>query len=223
VALIAHAVLPVVLYPLAGVCAVLAIVVFVMRRRLVSVDISNNFREVALPFLAIVKQDMDPDATVSVRIDLRAPTHANKKKGASQPYQEGVYTKIVDTTYHDAWFHGSAKLADGSTLRWDVTDDICQSTRTKRSRSNKLKTKTRSVKRSLVAVALAVPNKVYGVNGGLASNRHKVAVQDGAKRRVIKLTRKLKSKSIEPMEPGVLIDAVSSAYKRVAAPARSAA
>ena len=114
-------------------------------------------------------------------------------------------------------------MTDGSLLRWDVSDEVCESQRTKRSASNKTKTKTRHVKRSTIAVALTVANKVYGVNEGLASSRHKVAVQDGAKRRTIKLTRKIKNKSLDPLDPTVLVDTVSSAYKRVTAPARSAA
>ena len=222
-ALIMHGFAPPVLYPLAALSGVAAVVLFVMRRRLVKVDISNNFREVALPFLALIKQDMDHDQTVTVRIDLRAPTDPKKRRASSQPYKSGAYTKIVDTTYEDRWFHGSAQLADGAQLRWDVIDEVCESQRTKRSSSNKTKTKTRHVKRSTIAVSLSVPNKVYGVNAGLASSRHKVVVQDGAKRRTIKLTRKLKNKSLDPLDPAVLVDAVSSAYKRVAAPARSAA
>jgi hypothetical protein len=222
-ALIMHNIAPLVLYPVAALSGIAAIALFIMRRRLVKVDISNNFREVALPFLALIKQDMDADQTVTVRIDLRSPTDPKKRRGTSQPYQQGAYTKIVDTTYSDAWFHGAAQLADGSKLRWDVTDEVCESQRTKRSRSNKSKTKTRHLKRSTIAVALSVANKVYGVNKGLASSRHKVAVQEGAKRRTIKLTRKLKNKSLDPIDPAVLVDAVSSAYKRVAAPARSVA
>ena len=104
-----------------------------------------------------------------------------------------------------------------------MIDEICESKRTKRSASNKIKTKTRHIKRSTVAVALTVANKIYGVNKGLASSRHKVLVQEGAKRRTIKLMRKLKNKSLDPLDPAVLVDTVSGAYKRVTAPARSAA
>jgi hypothetical protein len=208
---------------LTGALLVVAIILAVAGRRLGRVDIANNFREVALPFLAVVKQDMDHDQTLSVRIDLRSPTDDRKRKGSGKPYKAGVYTNIVDTNYHDAWFHGTARLADGSLLRWDVADDICQSKRTKRSSSGKSKTKTRSYKRTVVSIALSVTNKRYGVNEGLQSSRHKVAVTNGAKRRTIKLTRKIKTKSLDPVDPAVLIDAVSSAYKRVVAPARSAA
>jgi len=210
-------------FAIAGLSVACFIALLVLKRRLTSVDISNNFRDVALPFLAVLKQDIDPDQLLSVRIDLRSPTHERKRRDSSHPAAKGRYTKIVETNYHDPWFHGAARLADGSVLRWGVTEDICKSERTKRSASNKLKTKTRHYKRSAVAISLAVPNKSYGVNAGLQSSRHKVSVEKGAKRGTIKLTRKIKSKSLDALDPRVLIDAVSSAYKRVAAPARSAA
>jgi len=192
-------------------------------RRLTKFDISNNFREVALPFLTILKQDMEPHQTLSVRVDLRAPTHDKKRRGTPASSKRGAYTKIIDTTYHDDWFHGTARLADASILRWSVVDDLVESKRTKRSSSGKMKTKTRNYKRSTVAVSLSVSSKRYGVAGNARAEGQKIAVQGGAKRRVIKLTRKIKTKSLDPMEPDVLIDSVASAYRKVVAPARSAA
>jgi hypothetical protein len=214
---------PVVVLSFCALALICAIYIGVILSRLSRMDISNNFREIALPFLAVLKQDIDHDKVLTVRIDLRSATDAKKKQGSGKPYAHGAYKSIVDTTYRDPWFEGSARLSDGSILRWNVTDEICESKRTKRSSSGKMKTKTRNLKRSVVAVSLAVANKTYGVNETLQSSRHKVAVLDGGKRRVIKLTRKLKTKSLDPIEPGVLIDAVSSAYKRVQAPQRSAA
>lgn len=200
-----------------------AIYLGVTLSRLSKLDISNNFREVALPFLAILKQDMDPQQTLKVRVDLRAPTHQNKRRGTPQSSKGGVYTKIVETAYHDNWFSGSARLADASVLRWSVVDDVVESKRTKRSSSGKMKTKTRNYKRSTVAVSLSVANKRYGVAPNASADGHKIAVQGGAKRRTIKLTRKIKTKSLDTMDPGVLIDTVASAYRNVTAPARSAA
>jgi len=204
--------------------ALLAVYCAVMLVRLTKLDISNNFREVALPFLSILKQDMRPTQTLSVRLDLRPATHANKRRGTAKAYKQGVYTNIVDTNYRDAWFAGSAHLADASVLRWSVTDDLCESRRTKRSRSGKSKTKLRALKRTAIAVALSVASKRYGVDRMPGSAEgEKVAVHGEGKRRVIKLTRKLKTKSMQPMDPIELVNAVSGAYKRLSAPARSAA
>src|SRR5262249_43682342 len=120
------------LLPLLAVEIVAAIVMGVLIWRLRNVDIANNFREVALPFLAVLKQDIDRDQTVFVRIDLRDPFHASKLKRTSSPYVDGAYHKVIDTTYLDPWFHGKAQLADGSRLAWTVYDTIIKSARTKR-------------------------------------------------------------------------------------------
>jgi hypothetical protein len=158
-----------------------------------------------------------------VRIDLRDALHASKKKRTGNPYADGAYHKVIDTTYLDPWFHGKAVLADGSRLMWTVSDMIVKSSRTKRTARNKLKTKTRHIKRSQVAIALAVPNKVYGVARGPAQEGSKLAVAAGPKRSTIKLVRKLKTRSLDPVDPALLIDAVSGAYRQITAPARGAA
>jgi hypothetical protein len=204
-------------------CLAAAIYFGVTLGRLKKLDISNNFREVALPFLTILKQDMQAHQTLSVRVDLRAPTHEKKRRGTPASSKGGAYSKIVDTTYQDNWFAGTARLADASVLRWNVIDDLVESKRTKRSSSGKMKTKTRNYKRSTIAVSLSVSNKRYGVSGNASAEGQKIAVQGGAKRRTIKLTRKIKTKSLDPIGPEVLIDSVASAYRNVVAPTRSAA
>lgn len=214
---------PIWVLPLLGLEVVLIVGMGVLLWRLRNVDIGNNFRQVALPFLAVLKQDIDPNQTVTVRIDLRDALHASKKKRTSNPYADGAYHRVVDTTYLDPWFHGKTVLADGSRLMWTVHDTIVKSTRTKRTARNKTKTKTRHVKRSQVAIALTVPNKVYGVVRGPAQEGSRLAVAAGAKRSTIKLVRKLKTQSLDPVDPALLVDAVSGAYRQIAAPVRSAA
>lgn len=211
------------MYGVAALGLLMAIAGGVLLRRLGTIDVSRNFRDVALPFLALLKQDMEPDANIHVRIDLREPRHENKRRGTPRTQPGSGGTRSVETIYHDAWFNGVAALADGSTLRWDVDDHIVDRTRTKRSRSNKLKTKSRSIKRTVISVALTVANERYRVEPAAASKDAKVAVRDGDKRSTIKLVRKIKSKSLDPINPRVLVDAVSGAYRRLAAPARGAA
>lgn len=200
---------------------VAAIVLGVLWKRLAAADISNNVREVALPFLAIVKQDLASGTTVSVALDLAPATDAGKRTGVSQPYTRGSYTKIVDTSYRDAWFSGSARLADASVLRWHVVDEVIESRRTKRSRSNKLKTKTRQAKRSAIAVSVALPTKTYAVAAGAPKPNVKLALAADDKRTTVKLVRKVKAKNLDPIDPRALIDTVAEAYRR-ATPSRSA-
>jgi hypothetical protein len=200
---------------------VAAIVLGVLWKRLAAADISDNVRDVALPFLAIVKQDLAPGAMVSVDLDLAPATDAAKRTGVSPPYARGSYTKVVDTSYRDAWFSGSARLADASVLRWHVVDEVIESKRSKRSRSNKWKTKTHEVKRSAIAVSVALPTKTYAVAAGAAKPNLKLALAADDKRTTVKLVRKIKAKDLDPIDPRALIDTVAEAYRRVT-PARSA-
>ena len=197
------------------VCLAATSTCFKLVRRMQAVDINNNFRLVALPFLAVLRQDMEREGIITVRVDLRSATHDDKLKDNKTLARPG-YLGVVETTYRDAWFDGCARLADGSMLRWNVVDEIRESKRSKRSASGKTKVKTRNLKRSTVAVSLALPNKAYSVIADATSARHKVTFSEGAKRRTIKMVRKIKSKSLDPIDPRALIDAVASAYKRVA-------
>jgi len=199
----------------------------IITRRLSQFAISENFSKVALPFIAILKQDMQAAQTLSIRLDLTPAIVSKKCIGTSKPYERGAYKKIVDTTYRDPWFDGSARLADDAILRWRLLDTICESKRSKRSSSGKTKTKLRHYKRSLVAIGLSLPNKSYGVSA-LASHSpqqpaSKITVQHGNKRSDVKLVRKFKAKSLEPIDPRALIDVISEAYKRATPPTRSAA
>ncbi len=196
-------------------------------RRLSQFAISENISAVALPFIAILKQDMRAAQKLSVRLDLTPVIDSKKCAGTSKPYERGAYNKIVDTTYRDPWFDGSARLADDAILRWRLLDTICESKRSKRSSSGKTKTKLRHCKRSLVAIGLSLPNKSYGVNASASRSPQlpvsKITVQHSAKRSDVKLVRKFKAKSLEPLDPRVLIDVISEAYQRATPPTRSAA
>jgi hypothetical protein len=198
---------------------VVAVALAIVWQRLRMVDISNNFAETALPFLAIVKQDMEPDQTLDVDIDLSPAVRRSKRGSVSKPYKRGAYTKIVDTIFHDPWFSGTARLADSSVLRWRVTDEVRRSKRTKRNPRGKYKFSTRHAKRSLVEIALSLPNRTYSVQDS-RQRVARLAVATGDKRSTIRLGRKVKSRSLDPVDPRELIDLVSEAYGR-AGPAGS--
>jgi hypothetical protein len=127
----------------------------------------------------------------------------------------------VDTLFADAWFEGSARLADGAVLRWRIRDDVRESKRTKRNPRGKYKTKTLHYKRSQIRVTVSLPVKSYAVSEVPSVPGQEVEVQRGVKRCTIKLSRKLKIKSLDPIDPRFLIDAIATAYRSVS-PMRSA-
>ena len=177
-------------------------------------DLSNNFRQIALPFFTILKEDMHPFEKMEVRLDLSSPTHKSKKTGESDAYTLGVYHKVIDSYYRDAWFEGSAWLADGSSLAWSVTEEITESARTKRYARGKYKTKTKYRKRCLLAVDVALPHKHYGVDRALQSDDTKVKFKSGEKRTTIRLATKVKMKANEPFDVKELIELAAEAFRR---------
>ena len=192
-----------------------AVFLLVTVLRLRKLDLSNNFRQVAMPLFAVLKEDMEAGATMNVRLDLSPPTAKTKKTGTGKPYKEGAYYKVVDTTFVDPWFGGGTRLADGSLLQWDVTDEVVESARTKKTARGKHKTKTKYRKQSTISVTVALPHKEYAVTNLPADEGEKVKVRESEKRTTFRLAKRVKSKSIDPIDPQEVFDIISEAYKRV--------
>ena len=182
--------------------------------RLSKHDLSNNFREIALPFFAILKEDMEPGEPMQFKLDLSSPTDKTKKTGESDAYALGVYHKVIDSYYRDAWFEGSAWLADGSALSWSVVEEITSSARTKRNARGKYKTKTKYRKICQLAVDVALPNKHYAIDRALQSDDTKVKFKPGEKRTTVRLSTKAKIKANEPFDVKELIDLAAEAFRR---------
>jgi hypothetical protein len=184
---------------------VAAIVLFV---RLKSQDLSDNLRTTAAPFLAVLREEMNSGDTLHVNVDLRPYAVDEKKKHQSEPYKKGAYYKIVDKLYVDPWFDGSAVFADGTKLRWNVTEHVLEHHKTKRTARGKIKSKTKIGRKTVAVVTLAFPNKEYEVSGDVARDE---------KRATMTLARKLKSKDESSPAFGMLVDLIAEGYRRVQA------
>jgi hypothetical protein len=182
--------------------------------RLSKVDLSNNFRQIALPFFAILKEDMEKGEEMQVKLDLTSPTHKTKKTGESDAYALGFYHKVIDHYYRDPWFEGSAWLADGSSVSWAVVEEITESHRTKRNARGKYKTKTKYRKICHLAVDVSLPKKEYSVAAQDATIDAKVKVKGGEKRTTLRLSRKVKIKANEPWDVRSLVELVAEAFRR---------
>ena len=212
---LADAVATPVLLSIAGVLIVLGAVLVTIELRLRSLDISNNLRTVALPFLALLREDMARGSTVNVRIDLASPTDKAKRVRSLPPYKRGSYYKIIDTLYRDAWFSGHCRLADGSNLHWDVVDTLLESRRTKRNPRGKIKTKTKHRKNSRLGVSVALPLAQYRLaDGPVGGEATRMTTRSDDRRVHVKLVRKVKSRSNDPLDVAALVDLVSTAYRR---------
>jgi hypothetical protein len=179
------------------------------------IDVSNNFRQFALPVLTVLREDFDPSQPLHVKLDLTAPTAAPKKRGESAPFPQGGYYKVIETTYVDEWMSVDGLLVDGTKLSWQVTDSIRERRKTKRTSRGKHKTKTKYKKKSEIEVSMALRKKTYALvatEGELSSDE---------KRNTVRVSREVITASLDPIDPRALLDLVADVF-RSARPAKEA-
>ncbi|MGZ8781651.1 MAG: hypothetical protein ACXW31_17170, partial [Thermoanaerobaculia bacterium] len=107
-----------------------------------------------------------------------------------------------------------AVLVDGTKVSWSVTDRIRERKKTKRNARGKYKSKTKYTKKIDLDVQLALRTKTYALAGAEVSG-------DG-KRSKVEVQRSLRTESLDPIDPRVLIDAIAEVY-RAARPAKKEA
>jgi hypothetical protein len=129
------------------------------------VDVSDNLRNTAMPVLAVLRDDLDPQQPLKLTLDLRQPNAPEKLKERKPETKVGG-AKIRETFYEDAWIAAEATLVDGSRLRWSVSDTVRERHKSYKSRSGKYKTKTKIARKSDIEVQLTIRGKSYAVADG---------------------------------------------------------
>ncbi|MDP9194760.1 MAG: hypothetical protein M3P06_23945 [Acidobacteriota bacterium] len=200
---------------LIGSLAVIAIglgVLYFFTRR---IDLSNNFRDFALPVLTVFREDFDGARPVRLKLNLDPPTAASKKTAESAPYKHGVYHKVIDTTYVDPWMTASAVLVDGTKVSWSVTDEVRERKKTKKNARGKYKSKTKYRKKTDLEVEVALLKKTYAMSAVSEGE-----VSSDAKRNKVRLEREIRSESLDPLDPKALIDLVADVYRSTRRPVK---
>src|SRR5688572_9809196 len=185
-----------------------AIAAIVIYGRLRAQDLSDNLTLTAAPFIALLREDIEPGDPVHVEIDLRPWAIDEKKKKESEPYKKGAYYKVIDTLYVDPWFSGSAVLADGTKLKWRVVDHMLEKTGTKKNPRGKIKSKTKVKRKTVAVVTLSFPAKEYAVQDAADIERDE-------KRTTMTLAWKHKTAGEETAALDLLADIIADAYRRV--------
>jgi hypothetical protein len=217
VAVIASFVLMGAVHPLVGgavlVAAIVGLVYTIkMYKWAGSVDVSDNLGGFALPMLSLLREDFDGAEPVHVHLDLRAPTAKEKVVNVGKEYKRGAYYKIIDTIYKDEWFSGRALLHDGSRLRWELTEIIRESKKSKRTPRGKYKTKTKHKKKAKIEIELTLRKKTYDVSGSAKEKESEKSATVRAEH--VFVTNTLTPIPLEPM-----LDTVTGIY-RAAQPAK---
>jgi len=181
------------------------------------IDLSNNFREFILPVLSVFREDIDPAHPVHLRLDLSPPTAKPKMQSQSEPYNRGVYYKIIDKIFVDRWMTAETVLVDGSRLSWSIKDEIRERSKTKKTARGKIKTKTKYRKKTDIEVELGLRTKTYEVDAPAQGE-----IKRGEKRNTVRLEREERSDSLNPIAPAALIDVITDIYRK-ARPAKKEA
>ena len=185
--------------------AVFCLVLFL---RLRAQDLSDNLRAAAVPFLALLREDMNAGDQLYVDIDLTPYDVDEKKKKQSDPYNKGVYYKIIDRLYVDPWFNGSVALADGTKVHWKVIEHVVKREKTKKTSRGKIKSKTKIKRKTVAVVTLGFPVKEYAMKASQDVERDE-------KRATVTLARKVKTNQADSPAFGMLVDLIAEGYKRV--------
>ena len=195
----------------AGVLAAVAAFIIIRVIRPLSAGFSGlsvNLREVTLPFLRILREEVPAGEPLQMQIDLDWLETAKHLLPGTDPNEK---------KYLASWFHGQATFADGTRLHWRVVDRLRTRTRTRRGISGKIKTKIKRVLRSDVAVKLAFPSKTYSLVPG-SSGDEKPATDGRAKRLSVSLKKTTKTMMETPTEAfAMLLDLIADGYRSVTA------
>ncbi len=201
---------------------VLSIVLWSVYRRTKKMDLANGPLAFTVPLMPILREDVDPEEPVHLRLDLGGYQTHGKEKGKSEPYKKGRYYKIVDTYYEDPWLAGHARFVDGTDLQFNATDQVTSQRKTKKNPRGKIKTKTKIKKRTTIQLVAAFPAKNYKQGAAQAAapeGVRKEKVQPGEARTTVRLASVAKLTGDAGADPRMFIDLVARAYQQIA-PAR---
>jgi hypothetical protein len=191
-------------------------VFFVKRRK----DVPNHLRQFIVPLLLILREEMEPEAPMFLRVDLSEATGKDKlfseqlSPAGLRLQQAG--SKITEKIYSNQWLTGAAELADGTKLQWQVFERIRERSEGKRRSSGKYKTKTKHKIKARVQVAMQFKRGDYALTPfRLHTATEKIEVKNTGGRDKIRVRRiAVRNKVNEPLPLSQLLEAIATAYKR---------
>ena len=179
---------------LALLVAVPLVAVFLATR---SADLANQLREVAIPLVALIGDDLGSDGTLRLGLDLRGGAVKAKLREERPPFNERGRS-IRERVFLDPWMTGTAALNDGSRLRWSLTDEVRERRISRRNARGKTKTKTKYRIRSLAEVALDLPVALYRLRAGATASAAGIRASSEGKWLKLRGRQCTRQKDLEP-------------------------
>ena len=179
-------------------------------------DLHNNMRSFVLPLFTVLREEMDPKDKLTLEADFRG-AECNDKLDDERSYSPNSWSKVKESTYVDPWLVGKARLADGSTLEWQIEDRLRKRRIRKRSSSGKTKFKTKYKVKRRLSLRLGLQNKRYHVADTTAKTApdDRMEVRRGETRTTFQMKR-----TVVTDEPGSVLaiheflDPLTDAYNR---------
>lgn len=128
-----------------------------------NIKCNEAIRYKVLPVLSLLREEVNPNQTVKLQLDLRSPTLREKFVGKSPAYSKGVYHKVVDSDYKNNWMNGETLFADGTLMIWSIFDLIRQQKKTKRNFRGKYKTKYKNKNKTFISLQAGLLRKKYAL------------------------------------------------------------
>jgi hypothetical protein len=178
------------------------------------VDLPNNFRGLTVPFVSILKEEMEPGEQLHLRLDLRGKTIPDKEDRAARTSTASG----DDRFFEDTWMSGRAMLADGSRLEWSIVDYVRERKRTKRSASGKTKAKTKHKIKTAVEARLSLRHKDYAAIQAATPNdwHDRIDFKTGGSRNTVRVKRVIVSTDLKAMlDLDQVLEAVGRCYAQV--------
>ena len=202
---------PELLLPTLGGLLLLCIVGWVLLRWR---DVPNNLRQFVMPLLAVLREEMEPKAKLTLEMDYRG-AESDEKKVDEQVYKDAG-RRIQELHYRDPWLLGKAPLADGGSLEWRIEDRVRKRKIRKRNARGKTKFKTKYKVKRCLNVRLLLGRKRYQLSDHQPTGEDRMNVRETEKRNVFKMQRVLVSDDLDAvLDIHDFLDLLAAAYRQV--------
>jgi hypothetical protein len=179
-------------------------------------------REILLPLVRVLGQDVEPDAVIGITADLRGPDTPDKLHPGRQLQPIFPVTKIDETVSWDPWLVLSADLRNGAHLDVTIVDVGRIHKLRKRSSSGKTKWKTKRKASQRIAITLKTAKDavVVAPRPSPATQWLRVSAQPKGSRHVV--SAKAKYPLVDAAQPGwqlnTIMLAIAEVFRWVPAP-----
>jgi hypothetical protein len=169
------------------------------------------------PMLLVLREEIPPQEQLKLRLDLRGYSTPEKLINQSAAYESGRYYEVTDSFYRDPWFDGETVFTDGTRLIWSVEELVKSQKKYKRNPRGKVKSKTKTRRRSFISMQIGMHNKKYSLPEKIkekTNNFGNVRTKEMNDYGWMSVRKMLKHEGDQTFAPRDLINTIATAYAR---------